>query len=84
MPAQVQSMPRGALELAGDTLAPCLIEVQTDSHERPLEARLKVRGPYRAQDRELAGSDITTVFGALRVESIPAYTKRVMQNVHAR
>lgn len=42
------SMPRGALDLVGDTSAPCLIEVHTDSHERPLEARLKVRWPYRA------------------------------------
>lgn len=68
------SVPKGAIDLGGDYVAPGLVELHTDNLERHLEPRPKVNWPYRAailaHDRELAGSGVTTVFDAIRVGSI--------------
>ncbi|MBR2657543.1 MAG: alpha-D-ribose 1-methylphosphonate 5-triphosphate diphosphatase [Loktanella sp.] len=67
-------VPKGAVDLGGDYLAPGLVELHTDNLERHLSPRPKVDWPYRAaimaHDRELAGCGITTVFDAIRVGSI--------------
>lgn len=67
-------LPSGALDCAGDFLAPGLIELHTDNLERHLTPRPGVDWPHRAaiiaHDRELAGCGITTVFDALRVGSV--------------
>lgn len=67
-------IPKGAIDLEGDYLAPGLVELHTDNLERHLAPRPKVDWPYRAailaHDRELAGTGITTVFDAIRVGSI--------------
>lgn len=68
------SVPKGAIDLQGDYIAPGLVELHTDNLERHLSPRPKVDWPYRAailaHDRELAGTGITTVFDAIRVGSI--------------
>ncbi|MEP4197198.1 MAG: alpha-D-ribose 1-methylphosphonate 5-triphosphate diphosphatase [Aliishimia sp.] len=68
------SVPKGAMDLDGDYLAPGMVELHTDNLERHLAPRPKVTWPYRgailAHDRELAGTGITTVFDAIRVGSI--------------
>lgn len=70
------AVPRGALDLEGDLLAPGLIELHTDNLERHLEPRPGVAWPARAaiaaHDAELAGCGITTVFDAVRVGSVPS------------
>jgi alpha-D-ribose 1-methylphosphonate 5-triphosphate diphosphatase len=67
-------VPRGALDCAGDLLAPGLVELHTDNLERHLEPRPGVHWPAApaivAHDTELAGCGITTVFDALRVGSL--------------
>jgi alpha-D-ribose 1-methylphosphonate 5-triphosphate diphosphatase len=67
-------VPQGALDCAGDLIAPGLIELHTDNLERHIEPRPKVDWPHAAaiiaHDAELAGVGITTVFDALRVGSI--------------
>ncbi|WP_019953935.1 alpha-D-ribose 1-methylphosphonate 5-triphosphate diphosphatase [Yoonia vestfoldensis] len=72
--AQGATVPKGAVDLGGDYLAPGLVELHTDNLERHLAPRPKVDWPYRAaimaHDRELAGCGITTVFDAIRVGSI--------------
>jgi len=71
---QGRNVPKGAIDLGGDYLAPGLVELHTDNLERHLSPRPKVDWPYRAailaHDRELAGTGITTVFDAIRVGSI--------------
>ncbi|MGH1459006.1 MAG: alpha-D-ribose 1-methylphosphonate 5-triphosphate diphosphatase [Paracoccaceae bacterium] len=68
------AVPKGALDLGGDFLAPGLVELHTDNLERHLAPRPKTNWPHRpaimAHDRELAATGITTVFDALRVGSI--------------
>ena len=68
------AVPSGSVDLAGDYLAPGLVELHTDNLERHLAPRPKVDWPFRAaifaHDRELAGTGITTVFDAIRVGSI--------------
>lgn len=68
------ALPRGAVDLEGDLLAPGLIELHTDNLERHLQPRPGVLWPVReaivAHDAELASVGITTVFDALRVGSI--------------
>lgn len=68
------SVPKGAVDLQGDYLAPGLVELHTDNLERHLAPRPKVDWPFRAailaHDRELASTGITTVFDAIRVGSI--------------
>lgn len=68
------AVPKGAIDLAGDYLAPGMVELHTDNLERHLAPRPKVDWPHRAailaHDRELAGTGITTVFDAVRVGSI--------------
>ena len=72
--AQGADVPKGAVDLGGDYLAPGLVELHTDNLERHLSPRPKVDWPYRAaimaHDRELAGCGITTVYDAIRVGSI--------------
>ena len=72
--AEGAGVPRGALDCAGDLIAPGLIELHTDNLERHIEPRPKVDWPHAAailaHDAELAGVGITTVFDALRVGSI--------------
>ncbi|MDE3120450.1 MAG: alpha-D-ribose 1-methylphosphonate 5-triphosphate diphosphatase [Paracoccaceae bacterium] len=72
--AEGGAVPRGAVDLGGDILAPGLIELHTDNLERHIEPRPKVDWPHTAailaHDAELAGVGITTVFDALRVGSI--------------
>ena len=64
----------GAEDMAGDYLAPGLIELHTDNLERHMQPRPGVKWPLAAaviaHDRELAGVGVTTVFDALRVGSI--------------
>ncbi|UWR26594.1 alpha-D-ribose 1-methylphosphonate 5-triphosphate diphosphatase [Sulfitobacter sp. S223] len=73
-------VPKGAVDLGGDFLAPGLVELHTDNLERHLSPRPKVDWPYRAailaHDRELAGTGITTVFDAIRVGSIVSGTSK--------
>lgn len=68
------AVPPGALDCAGDLIAPGLIELHTDNLERHLEPRPGVTWPHAAaiaaHDAELAGCGITTVFDALRVGSL--------------
>jgi alpha-D-ribose 1-methylphosphonate 5-triphosphate diphosphatase len=78
--ANGSSVPKGAIDLQGDYLAPGLVELHTDNLERHLAPRPKVDWPYRAailaHDRELAGTGITTVFDAIRVGSIVSGTSK--------
>lgn len=71
--AEGAGVPYGALDCAGDLIAPGLIELHTDNLERHIEPRPKVDWPHAAaiiaHDAELAGVGITTVFDALRVGS---------------
>ncbi|MGP9788866.1 alpha-D-ribose 1-methylphosphonate 5-triphosphate diphosphatase [Roseinatronobacter sp. NSM] len=68
------AVPRGAVDCAGDLIAPGLIELHTDNLERHLAPRPGVDWPHAAaviaHDRELAGTGITTVYDALRVGSL--------------
>src|SRR5215467_9494292 len=63
--------PERGIELAGDLLAPGLIELHTDHLENHLHPRPKVRWPTLAAvvayDAQIAASGITTVFDSLRV-----------------
>ncbi|MGB4113941.1 MAG: alpha-D-ribose 1-methylphosphonate 5-triphosphate diphosphatase [Yoonia sp.] len=76
--AQGMTVPKGAIDMQGDYLAPGLVELHTDNVERHLEPRPNVSWPFRAailaHDRELAGAGITTVFDAIRVGSIVSDT----------
>lgn len=73
---QGTSVPPGAIDCAGDTVAPGLVELHTDNLERHMRPRPKVDWPHAAailaHDAELASVGITTVFDALRVGSIPS------------
>lgn len=68
------SVPKTAMDCAGDYVCPGLIELHTDNLERHITPRPKVDWPHRAaimaHDRELAATGITTVFDAIRVGSI--------------
>jgi len=68
------AVPGGAIDCAGDLLAPGLVELHTDNLEQHLEPRPGVQWPHAAaiaaHDAELAGCGITTVFDALRVGSL--------------
>ncbi len=72
----------GAIDCAGDYLAPGLIELHTDNLERHIQPRPKVDWPHAAaliaHDAELASVGITTVFDAMRVGSIPSGKGRYM------
>ena len=72
------AVPPGAVDCAGDFLAPGLVELHTDNLERHLNPRPKVDWPHQAailaHDGELASTGITTVFDAIRVGSIPTAT----------
>ena len=72
------AVPSGAVDCAGDFLAPGLVELHTDNLERHLNPRPKVDWPHQAailaHDGELASTGITTVFDAIRVGSIPTAT----------
>jgi alpha-D-ribose 1-methylphosphonate 5-triphosphate diphosphatase len=67
-------VPAGAIDCAGEFVAPGLIELHTDNLERHIEPRPGVDWPHAAaivaHDAELASTGITTVFDALRVGSI--------------
>lgn len=67
-------VPAGALDCAGDLVAPGLVELHTDNVERHIEPRPEVDWPHLpaliAHDAELASTGITTVFDAMRVGSI--------------
>lgn len=71
---QGASVPKTAMDCAGDFVCPGLIELHTDNLERHITPRPKVDWPHRAaivaHDRELAATGITTVFDAIRVGSI--------------
>ncbi len=73
------AIPAGAIDCAGDLVAPGLIELHTDNLERHIEPRPKVAWPHAsaivAHDAELAGVGITTVFDALRVGSVVSNAK---------
>jgi alpha-D-ribose 1-methylphosphonate 5-triphosphate diphosphatase len=83
----VTSVPKGAVDCAGDFLAPGLIELHTDNLERHMLPRPKVEWPHApailAHDRELAGCGITTVFDAMRVGSIPTSKGRYLKYARA-
>jgi len=82
------SVPAGALDCAGDLLAPGMIELHTDNLERHIEPRPKVNWPHAAaliaHDAELCSVGITTVFDALRVGSIKASGTRGDYREYAR
>lgn len=63
--------PQRDIDLAGDLLAPGLIELHTDHLESHLKPRPQVRWPaipaIIAYDAQIAASGITTVFDSLRV-----------------
>ncbi|MBY0611524.1 MAG: alpha-D-ribose 1-methylphosphonate 5-triphosphate diphosphatase [Beijerinckiaceae bacterium] len=63
--------PRGALDMAGDTLIPGLVELHTDHLEAHFSPRPKVQwhplSSVIAYDAQIAASGITTVFDSLRV-----------------
>lgn len=67
-------VPAGAIDCAGDYLAPGLVELHTDNLERHMKPRPGVDWPHSAaviaHDAELAGAGITTVFDAIRVGSL--------------
>ena len=67
-------VPQGALDMAGDFLAPGMVELHTDNLERHMRPRPGVDWPHAAaiiaHDAELAGCGITTVFDAMRVGSV--------------
>ena len=67
-------VPPGAIDCAGDHVAPGLVELHTDNLERHIRPRPGVDWPHAAailaHDGELASAGITTVFDALRVGSI--------------
>ena len=69
------TVPAGAIDCAGDFVAPGLVELHTDNLERHIQPRPKVDWPHNAailaHDAELASVGITTVFDAMRVGSIP-------------
>ena len=73
------AVPAGAIDCAGDILAPGLIELHTDNLERHIQPRPRVDWPHAAaivaHDAELAGVGITTVFDAMRVGSVVTNTK---------
>lgn len=68
------ALPDGALDMAGEYLAPGMIELHTDNLEQHLQPRPGVDWPHAsailAHDAELAGCGVTTVFDAMRVGSI--------------
>jgi alpha-D-ribose 1-methylphosphonate 5-triphosphate diphosphatase len=72
--AEEATVPPGAIDCAGDTVAPGLIELHTDNLERHIRPRPSAHWPHAAaivaHDAELASCGITTVFDALRVGSI--------------
>jgi len=63
-----------AIDLGGDLLAPGLVELHTDRLEQHISPRPGVRWPARAafiaQDAEMLGAGITTVFDSVAVGSI--------------
>ncbi len=71
---QTAMIPAGAVDCAGDYLAPGLIELHTDNLEQHISPRPQVDWPHNAailaHDAELAGCGISTVFDALRVGSV--------------
>jgi len=73
--AEGAGVPRGAVDCAGDYLAPGLVELHTDNLERHMQPRPGVDWPHGAailaHDAELASVGITTVFDAMRVGSVP-------------
>lgn len=68
------AVPAGAVDCAGDIIAPGLVELHTDNLERHVRPRPAVHWPHAAaivgHDAELASCGITTVFDAIRVGSI--------------
>ncbi|MEJ6394242.1 alpha-D-ribose 1-methylphosphonate 5-triphosphate diphosphatase [Gymnodinialimonas sp. 2305UL16-5] len=74
------SVPTGAIDCAGDVVAPGLIELHTDNLERHIQPRPTVDWPHGpailAHDAELAGAGITTVFDAMRVGFSPSLKSR--------
>ncbi|GAA5066729.1 alpha-D-ribose 1-methylphosphonate 5-triphosphate diphosphatase [Roseibacterium beibuensis] len=68
------TLPPGAVDCAGDYVAPGLIELHTDNLERHIRPRPSAHWPHDAaivaHDAELAACGITTVFDAIRVGSI--------------
>ena len=89
------SVVAGAIDCAGEYLAPGLIELHTDNLERHIQPRAGVSWPLEeailAHDAELAGTGITTVFDAVRVGSIEhetthgfsRYARKLANNVLA-
>ncbi|MBM3612013.1 MAG: hypothetical protein FJX19_03465, partial [Alphaproteobacteria bacterium] len=75
-PNRAPSRAAGAIDCAGDIVAPGLVELHTDNLERHLHPRPSVDWPHAAaimaHDAELAGAGITTVFDALRIGAIPS------------
>lgn len=67
-------VPSGAVDCAGDIVAPGLVELHTDNLERHLRPRPAAYWPHKpaivGHDAELAACGITTVFDAIRVGSI--------------
>ncbi|MEM0922617.1 MAG: alpha-D-ribose 1-methylphosphonate 5-triphosphate diphosphatase [Pseudomonadota bacterium] len=82
-----RALPDGAEDMAGDFLAPGLIELHTDNLERHMQPRPGVKWPLGAavlaHDAELASVGITTVFDALRVGSVPG-DRRAKYDKYAR
>ena len=81
-------VPKGAVDLGGQTLIPGLIELHTDNLERHLKPRPTVEWPHAAaivaHDGELASAGITTVFDAVRVGSLRDRSKSSEQFGYAR
>lgn len=73
--AEIGTGPARGEDMAGDFVAPGLVELHTDNLEQHIRPRPHVDWPHPpailAHDAELAGTGITTVFDALRVGSIP-------------
>lgn len=72
--ARGTDVPPGAVDCAGDMIAPGLVELHTDNLERHIRPRPAAHWPHKpaivAHDAELAACGITTVFDAIRVGSI--------------
>jgi alpha-D-ribose 1-methylphosphonate 5-triphosphate diphosphatase len=71
-----RTVPRGAIDCAGETVMPGLVELHTDNLERHLHPRPGVHWPRAAavlaHDGELAAAGITTVFDAVRAGTLEA------------
>jgi len=86
--ASGSAVPAGAVDCAGATVTPGLVELHTDNLEKHLTPRPNVHWPpdaaVVAHDGELAAAGITTVFDALRAGTMQFGLKRGGEHRYAR